>query len=180
MRKASLLFVTLVGWFVASTAFARAPDTFEEAYHEPQIVDSPMWWAAELKLGPYRPDNNQQQKSFGNDRGWLLGLEVVRDQDVGAVEAEVDEVGFLADAGAVLGGFDVDGEMDVGALAQAVDQCDHLDRDERDRHDQIDPVRNLLVEERGQRHGHQLSQWGPWRWRQVRLRTSGRSSSRPS
>ena len=76
MRKASLLFVTLVGWFVASTAFARAPDTFEEAYHEPQIVDSPMWWAAELKLGPYRPDNNQQQRAFGNDRGWLLGLEV--------------------------------------------------------------------------------------------------------
>jgi hypothetical protein len=75
MRKASLLFVTLVGWSVVSTAFARAPDTFEEAYHQPQIVDSPMWWAAELKLGPYRPDNSQQQSSFGNDRGWLLALE---------------------------------------------------------------------------------------------------------
>jgi hypothetical protein len=75
MRKASLLVVTLVGWFVASTAFARAPDTFEEAYHEPQIVDSPMWWAVELKLGPYRPDNTQQKQIFGNDRGWLLSLE---------------------------------------------------------------------------------------------------------
>jgi hypothetical protein len=49
----------------------------------------------------------------------LLGLEVVRAEDVGAVEAEVGEVGVLADVSAVFGGFDVDGEMDVGALAQA-------------------------------------------------------------
>jgi hypothetical protein len=76
MRKASLLVVTLVAWSVVSTAAARAPDTFEEAYHKPQIVDSPMWWAFEFKLGPYRPDNRAQRDTFGGDRGWLLGVEL--------------------------------------------------------------------------------------------------------
>ena len=77
MRKASLFGVALVVcWSAISTAFARAPDTWEEAYHRPQVVESPLWWTAELKLGPYEPNNSQQRSAFGNDRGWLLALEI--------------------------------------------------------------------------------------------------------
>lgn len=77
MRKAQLLLVTLVGWTVASTAAARAPDTFEEEYQKPAIIDSPMWWAFELKVGPYRPgDSGEFRRTFGSDQGWLLSLEL--------------------------------------------------------------------------------------------------------
>jgi hypothetical protein len=77
MHRATLLLVALLGcWSVASSASARAPDTFEEHYARPVEIDSPMWWALEFKLGPYRPDNNAQQRIFGGDRGWLLQLEL--------------------------------------------------------------------------------------------------------
>ena len=77
MRIASLLALALVGCFVSSRASARAPDTFEEAYARPALIDSPMWWAIELKVGPYRPGNTSALKdTFGNDNGWLLSTEV--------------------------------------------------------------------------------------------------------
>jgi hypothetical protein len=75
-RRASTLCAALLAWFVASTAAARAPDTFEEAYARPAVIDSPMWWAFEFKLGPYRPDNDAQRQVFSGDRGWLLSLEL--------------------------------------------------------------------------------------------------------
>ena len=62
---------------VASPVFARAPDTFEEDYAKPMLIDSPMWWALELKAGPYRPGNtNALKETFGNDDGWLLSTEI--------------------------------------------------------------------------------------------------------
>jgi hypothetical protein len=77
MRKALLLTALLVGCLTSSAALARAPDTFEEAYTEPAIIDSPMWFAVELKAGPYLPGNsNIDKQAFGNDRGWLLSAEV--------------------------------------------------------------------------------------------------------
>lgn len=77
MRKASLVFVTLGFWTIASTTLARAPDTFEEAYAKPALFESPMWWALEFKTGPYQPDSNGAFKdTFGNDNGWLLSLEL--------------------------------------------------------------------------------------------------------
>lgn len=76
MRRASLLVAALLAWLSASTALARAPDTFEEAYAEPITIDSPMWFAFEFKVGPYRPGNAVQRRAFSGDRGWLLGLEL--------------------------------------------------------------------------------------------------------
>jgi hypothetical protein len=80
MRNASLYVLTLVGCLMASgTAFARAPDTFEEDYAKPILIDSPMWWAFELKVGPYIPgdgDSRSFRRAFGSDRGWLLGMEL--------------------------------------------------------------------------------------------------------
>jgi hypothetical protein len=58
-----------------SRAEARAPDTFEEHYAEPIVIDSPMWFAFELKVGPYRPDSRFVREAFGSDRGWLLSAE---------------------------------------------------------------------------------------------------------
>jgi hypothetical protein len=75
--RASWLALTLVGCLVSSRVSARAPDTFEENYARPALIDSPMWWAFELKAGPYRPGNSQSLKdTFGNDDGWLLSTEV--------------------------------------------------------------------------------------------------------
>jgi hypothetical protein len=76
MRNASLLLLALVGLTVSSRAAARAPDTFEEQYAEPIIIESPMWFAFEFKLGPFRPDSSAFHKTFGDDRGWLLGTEL--------------------------------------------------------------------------------------------------------
>jgi hypothetical protein len=77
MRIASLLALTLVGCLVSSRVLARAPDTFEEDYARPALIDSPMWWAMELKAGPYIPgDTSSLKDTFGNDRGWLLSVEV--------------------------------------------------------------------------------------------------------
>jgi hypothetical protein len=76
MLRATLLCVALLGSLVASRASARAPDTFEEQYARPVEIDSPMWWALEFKLGPYRPDNDAHNRVFGSDRGWLLNVEL--------------------------------------------------------------------------------------------------------
>jgi hypothetical protein len=76
MRKASLLLLAALTGFVATPASARAPDTFEEAYNRPSVIDSPMWLAFEFKLGPYVPNNDAQKTVFKGDRGWLLSLEL--------------------------------------------------------------------------------------------------------
>lgn len=77
MRKASLLMLTLVmSSALASRASARAPDTFEEEYAEPIVIESPVWFAFEFKLGPFRPDYPSFKETFGSDRGWLLGTEL--------------------------------------------------------------------------------------------------------
>jgi hypothetical protein len=79
MRRALFVLVALIGsWgFAAPFASARAPDTFEEQYAEPTIIDSPMWMALELKLGPYVPGGTRAfREVFGNDKGWLLSTEV--------------------------------------------------------------------------------------------------------
>ena len=75
MRKAPLLVLMLLG-MLSSRAEARAPDTFEEHYAEPIIIESPMWFAFELKVGPFRPDNRYLRRAFGSDRGWLLSTEI--------------------------------------------------------------------------------------------------------
>lgn len=77
MRKASLLLLTLVSCALASTALARSPDTFDENYAPPIIIDSPQWFAFELKLGPYQPAGYRAFKqTFASDRGWLLATEL--------------------------------------------------------------------------------------------------------
>lgn len=76
MRKASLLLLALVGLVMSSRAAARAPDSFEEQYAEPIIIETPMWFAFELKLGPFRPGSAAFRDSFPDDRGWLLSTEL--------------------------------------------------------------------------------------------------------
>lgn len=76
MRNAALLMLTLVMSALASRASARAPDTFEEQYAKPIVIESPMWFAFELKLGPYRPSYSAFKEVFGSDRGWLLSTEL--------------------------------------------------------------------------------------------------------
>lgn len=71
---ALLVLALLLGLFTAR-AEARAPDTFEEHYAEPIIIESPMWFAFELKVGPFRPGNRFVREAFGSDRGWLLSTE---------------------------------------------------------------------------------------------------------
>jgi hypothetical protein len=76
MRMLGLWFIA-VACLSASVASARAPDSFEEDYHAPLEVDSPMWMALELRVGPYRPgDTNAFRQTFRNDRGWMLNVEV--------------------------------------------------------------------------------------------------------
>jgi hypothetical protein len=76
MLRALVVLVLSSLSFIAS-AEARAPDTFEEDYHEPVGIDSPMWMALEIKLGPYLPGRDAVRKStFGDDRGWMLNLEL--------------------------------------------------------------------------------------------------------
>ena len=60
----------------AARAHARAPDTFEEDYAEPILIESPQWFAFELRFGPYKPALRSRQQLFENDSGWLMNLEV--------------------------------------------------------------------------------------------------------
>jgi hypothetical protein len=76
MRKVALLLLGLGISVLASSASARAPDTFEEQYAEPIVIESPMWFAFELKLGPYQPSYDAFKRTFGSDRGWLLSTEL--------------------------------------------------------------------------------------------------------
>jgi hypothetical protein len=76
MRKASLFLLTLLGWALASGASARAPDTFEEEYAKPIVIESSMWFAFEMKLGPYQLNPEAFRATFDNDHGWLLGTEL--------------------------------------------------------------------------------------------------------
>jgi len=78
MRKAWFWMLALGCWASASasTAFARAFDTWEENYAEPVIIESPQWFAFELKLGPYQPNYRAFKETFGDDRGWLLATEL--------------------------------------------------------------------------------------------------------
>lgn len=76
MHKATLLALLLLSSMVAGSASARAPDTFEEEYIAPVEIASPMWFAFELKLGPYQPKYPSFEATFDDDRGWLLDTEV--------------------------------------------------------------------------------------------------------
>ena len=77
MRKAFLLALTILGCSFASQVEARAPDTFEEDYHPPIIIESPQWFAFEFKFGPYRPGEGKPfERIFRNDRGWMISLEL--------------------------------------------------------------------------------------------------------
>ncbi|HEX5661341.1 MAG TPA: MXAN_2562 family outer membrane beta-barrel protein [Polyangiales bacterium] len=70
------LLIVALACLSASAASARAPDTFEEDYHPPLEVDSPMWMGLELRVGPYRPGNSRAFGNyFENDRGWMLNVE---------------------------------------------------------------------------------------------------------
>lgn len=79
-KQLALSFFTLLSVVSISSesALARAPDTFEEMHATPTTIDSPYWYAFELKLGPYSPgrDDAVFKETFGGDRGWLLGLEL--------------------------------------------------------------------------------------------------------
>ncbi len=78
MRRAWIvLLLSCLPCMLANRAEARAPDTFEEDFHEPIIIDSPMWFALEVKLGPYQPSKTQLFETvFENDRGWMLNVEL--------------------------------------------------------------------------------------------------------
>ena len=81
MRSVLVLLVGLFTLSIVATAEARAPDSFEEAYNKPIIIESPMWLAFELKLGPYLPGMSGPAKqafqdTFGSKKGWLLNLEL--------------------------------------------------------------------------------------------------------
>jgi hypothetical protein len=58
-------------------SLARSPDTFEEMYAKPTIIESSQWYALEFKIGPYVPadDNDAFKDVFKDDRGWMLGVE---------------------------------------------------------------------------------------------------------
>jgi len=76
MRRAALLLLTLSVTALSSRALARSPDTCEAQYAEPIIIESPMWFAFEFKLGPFRPDYPSFRQTFGSDQGWLFSTEL--------------------------------------------------------------------------------------------------------
>jgi hypothetical protein len=78
IRHALLLSLTLAVCSFSALAQARAPDTFEEDYHPPIIIESPQWFAFEMKIGPYLPGDGEERvrQIFRGDRGWMLNLEV--------------------------------------------------------------------------------------------------------
>jgi len=77
MRRAAFLVVVLFACSFSASADVRAPDSFEEDYHPPILIDSPQWFGFEIKVGPYRPGQESTlQDVFGNDKGWMLNLEL--------------------------------------------------------------------------------------------------------
>jgi hypothetical protein len=60
----------------AELASARAPDTFEEDYHPPVVIESPMRVSWEFRTGPYNPDRTPWKETFADDHGWLFATEV--------------------------------------------------------------------------------------------------------
>ncbi|MDB4973783.1 MAG: hypothetical protein JWN48_2124 [Myxococcaceae bacterium] len=77
----ALVTLGLVTFGMLETAEARAPDTFEEAYNKPILIDTPMWLAFEIKVGPYKPGRSHGAKqafseTFGSKNGWMLNLEL--------------------------------------------------------------------------------------------------------
>lgn len=75
---AQSLLAALLVLGAANQVAARAPDTFEELHAKPTVIDSPQWYALELKIGPYSPgtENPAFKDTFGSDRGWLFALEL--------------------------------------------------------------------------------------------------------
>jgi hypothetical protein len=77
MRHALGLWLVVCACSFASSAAARAPDTFDEDYHPPVAVDSPQWFGFELRLGPYRAGESQAfQSVFAGDKGLMLNAEI--------------------------------------------------------------------------------------------------------
>ncbi|MFM2417422.1 MAG: hypothetical protein RL385_2145 [Pseudomonadota bacterium] len=76
MRKLSAMLVAAISLFSTNLADARAPDTFEEDYHPPVVIDSPMWVTWEFRFGQYTPDTGAFRDAFPSDKGWLYGAEV--------------------------------------------------------------------------------------------------------
>lgn len=76
MRRWFIGFAALltVGAF-AERAEARAPDSFEEMHSNPSVIESPEWYALELKVGPYVTEYSEKVDRFGGDRGWMIGAE---------------------------------------------------------------------------------------------------------
>ena len=76
MGRVLLALLALSTFSFAASAHARAPDTFEEDYAPPISIESPQWFAFELRMGPYQPALRTRADTFENDKGWLLNLEV--------------------------------------------------------------------------------------------------------
>ena len=77
IRRLALVVVALLSCTLAASAHARAPDTFEEDYSPPILIDSSQWFNFELKIGPYIAGDERTLKSvFGSDRGWMLNAEI--------------------------------------------------------------------------------------------------------
>lgn len=112
MRRISLA-LALLSSLIAVHAAARAPDTFEEDHYDPVIIDSPMWLAFELKVGPYNPGNDSWRKAaYGDDRGWLLALEL---------DATIYHIPYVGQLGAGFGwGWaNYDGETSVASTGNS-------------------------------------------------------------
>lgn len=67
----------LLSLTIVAKVHARAPDTFEEEYQPPILIESPNWFNFELKVGPYHPGHGSKtfKEVFGDDRGWMMNLE---------------------------------------------------------------------------------------------------------
>ena len=75
MGRVLTVLLALMMCTFAARAQARAPDTFEEEYAEKILIESPQWFAFELRFGPYKPALRSRRETFDNDSGWLLNLE---------------------------------------------------------------------------------------------------------
>jgi len=77
MRRALGPWLVVLASCFASSAAARAPDTFDEDYHPPVAVDSPQWYGFELRLGPYQPGTSQSfDRVYTDDNGLMLNVEL--------------------------------------------------------------------------------------------------------
>jgi hypothetical protein len=76
MGRVLTVLLALMMCTFAARAHARAPDTFEEDYAERVLIDSPQWFAFEMRFGPYKPALRSRRETFDNDSGWLMNLEV--------------------------------------------------------------------------------------------------------